>query len=291
MKTDVVKILANKEGLKPRDQYAKLLDEYRKEATAKQVWHFQLGYTPEKLENLIYELKRMFLISEKEIVLAFNGSKAKVSENNSLESDRAGKSAAEIAEMIKNHSDLKAKNAIVPSSNEVLLNLPDDAKEGLKIRDEYPFLNDSNTPDEYKVLVADKISAYKNYAMLHAQALGADENGEPDEALYLLAKDAMKEWTLNQEIKEELDFYRDSNGKILGKNPKLAELKQNQEVLEMTEAELVKARSNAQKSVSKYKDDPANLTKWKSRLQAIENRLVQSFKHDFQKPNTESSKP
>lgn len=268
MKTDVVKILANKDGLKPREQYAKLLDEYRKEATAKQVWHFQLGYTPEKLENLVYELKKMFLITEKEIILALNAE---------------GKTQNPEVLKPKNEGSDLGKGQQGEAVPEVLLNIPDDAKEGLKIRDEYPFLNDANLPDEFKVLVSDKITAYKNYAALHAQALGAAENGEADEALYLLAKDALKEWTINQDIKEELDFYRDSPGRVLGKVPQLAKLKQQQEIGEMTEADLVKARTNAQKSVSKYKDNPEMLERHKTRLSLIEDRLVHDFKYEFDK--------
>lgn len=168
--------------------------------------------------------------------------------------------------------------------NKLNLQAVPDVMDGMKFREEYPFLEVETTPMEIKALVTDKISAYKSYAAAHAEILTAADNGEAEDRLYELGKTALDKWTLNQEIKDELDFYRDA-GKILGKHPSLADLKMKQDVGEMSEAELFKARSNAQKSVSRYNNQgKTELSEtWQRRLAAVEKRLIEDFKHELKK--------
>lgn len=296
MKINAIRLLANKDGLKDKQLYAELLKEYASEATARQVYYYQQGFTKQKLDGLTYDLKKMYQISEKEIVLfslAPDPDDHNTGADTSKENTDALRNAKNLVKTaaeqeLEKQADIDKLNLNSAPSVKTdpafdVNALPEEVKEGLKFRDEYPFLNDPNTPDELKALAADKISAYKKYAADHAAAIGAAETGESEEALYLLAKEALKSWNLNQDIKAELDHYRDSEGKILGKHEKLSGLKLQQEVKEMTEAELVKQRGNAQKSVSRYKDNPDLYNKWKTRLEAIENRLITSFKYTFEK--------
>ena len=283
MKNNAIKVLANKEELKDKKLYNELLDVYGKIAGVRQVYHYQLGYTPQKLENLKYEVKKQLGITEKEIALYKPGQEEEENPN--------VVAPALTAEQIKaaqeaHDADVAARQVQVP--NPILTELASnpDAQEGLKIRDEYPFLNDPKTPDVFKILVADKITAYKEYAAKHAEALEAADAGEAEDKLYELTSQAVKEYQLNQDIKAELDFYRDSPGKVLGKHPQLADLKLEQEVKEMSEADLIQHRGNAQKSVNRYKDDKtkAHLHDYHSKkFELITDRLKTDFNKTFEK--------
>lgn len=281
MKSKFIKVLANKDSLKDKKLYNRLLELYAQVAGVKQVYHYQLGYTPQKLENLKYEVKKSQGISDKEIALYVPGEdedevKATAPELTPEQIQKAAEAhAAEVA------ARTKQENPII---TELLTNA--DAQEGLKIRDEYPFLNDPNCPDVFKVLVSDKITAYKEYAKKHAEALEATDQGEAEEKLYELASAAVKDYQMNQDIKKELDHYRDTNGKVLGKHPALADLKLQQEVNEMTEGDLVSQRSNAQKAVNKYKADKAkaHLHEYHSKkFELITERLQKDFNRTFDK--------
>lgn len=309
MKSKFIEVLANKESLKDKKLYNRLLELYAQVAGVKQVYHYQLGYTPQKLENLKYEIKKSQGISDKEIALYVPGNED--DENNDAQRETAKDIIAKIPAMDtetanqylaaetgefaratvikaleKRISELQAP--LVPVEHPVMIGLKTEtsAQEGLKIRDEYPFLNDPATPDAFKILVSDKITAYKEYAAKHAQALEAADEGEAEEKLYELASSAVKEYQLNQDIKAELDFYRDSPGRVLGKHPLLAELKLQQEVNEMTEGDLMGQRQNAQKAVNKYKADKtkAHLHEYHSKkFELITERLQNDFNRTFDK--------
>ena len=282
MKNDFLKILANEANLKAKKLYNQLLEEYSKVATVRQVYHYQLGYSPTKLENLKYEIKKVYQISDKEIALFVPGE-----ESDEPVIDPKVLTPEEIeAAKIAHDAEVAARTKIPenPVLAELLTN--PDAQEGLKLRDEYPFLNDPNCPNEFKVLVADKITAYKNYAAKHAETLEAADAGEAEDKLYELAKETLGNYEMNQEAKEELDFFRDTNGKILGKHPLLADLKLNQDVNEMTEADLVKARNNGLKSVNKYTDAEGKEHLYElhsKKLDLVTGRLQKDFKMEFDK--------
>lgn len=280
MKSKFIKVLANKESLKDKKLYNRLLELYAQVAGVKQVYHYQLGYTPQKLENLKYEVKKSQGISDKEIALYVPGE----DEEDNLDTSNLDSSANLDTTNLDTSTPVETVNVEHP----VLIGLKTEtsAQEGLKIRDEYPFLNDATTPDAFKILVSDKITAYKDYAAKHAQALEAADAGEAEEKLYELASGAIKDYQLNQDIKAELDFYRDSPGRVLGKHPALADLKLQQEVNEMTEGDLVSQRSNAQKAVNKYKADKAkaHLHEYHSKkFELITERLQKDFNRTFDK--------
>lgn len=281
MKNEFLKILANEANLKVKKLYNQLLEEYSKVATVRQVYHYQLGYSPTKLENLKYEIKKVFLISDKEIALFVPGDEDE-DQQKADDTSTGGKgqgtpepTAEEIAKQLAEQNPVLAE----------LLKNPD-AQEGLKLRDEYPFLNDPNCPNEFKVLVADKISAYKNYAAKHAETLEAADAGEAEDKLYELAKDTLANYEMNQEAKAELDFFRDSKGKILGKHPLLADLKMNQDVNDMSEAVLLNERNNRLKSVNLYKGKAGKEDLYdfhSKKLDLVTGRLVKDFKMEFDK--------
>lgn len=327
MKSDAIKLLANKENIKAKNIYNALLKIYSEFAGPRAIYVYQLGYTPGKLENLKYEVRKHFGITEKDIALSHlhveevsysdgarianmidewkglaNPAKPLEELNSDIEDHNVGgKTSDSDSELITEgeipegkktledvNSDIQKHN--VPGTDSdpdsPLASLPEYVSAAVKLRDEYPFLDDENTPMELKALVTDKFSAYRKYAAQHAELLKAADENEAAENLYRLAKGTVASYQLNQDIKAELDFYRDSNGKVLGKVASLANLKITQEIGEMTEAELVKHRNNALKSVSKYEkaaDKKELLKAWKFRLKETERRLKDDYNYQLDK--------
>lgn len=286
MKSKFIKILANTDQKKDKKLYNELLNAYAEIATVRQVYHYQLGYTPSKLENLTYEIKKSQGITDKEIALFVPGEEDEQEDIKSI----IGLTPEQIAlaEKAAKEAELAAQELDAKNNNPILLEMPEPVLEGLKFRDEYPFLNDENTPDAIKALVTDKFTAYRNYATKHAEALDAADQTEAEDKLFELAYDAVKNYQLNIDIKDELDHYRDTNGKVLGKHPKLKDLKIEQEIDEMSEADLLKNRNNALKSIVKYKPEsktanPEKFTEWNLRLNLMEQNLKDKFNRTFEK--------
>lgn len=279
MRNKFLKILANPENKKDQKVYADLVKAYGEVASVRQVYHYQLGYTPNKLEGLIYEIKKSQGITDKDIALYVPGDEEeeiKAEINKALQEAELEKQA-----QAQKEADELAKQ----NENPILKGLDEPVLQGLKIRDEYPFLNDENCPDVFKVLVADKITAYKKYAALHAEALEAADEKDAEDKLYELASEAVKAYQLNIDIKDELDHYRDTEGKVLGKHPKLKNLRIEQEIDEMSEADLIKHRTNAMKSLPKYKDgqNPEKFEEWTLRLELTEKNLAEKYNRTFEK--------
>ncbi len=157
------------------------------------------------------------------------------------------------------------------------------------MRDEYPFLREESTPQELKALVTDKITAWYDFAEKHEELAKMvensgntiSENGEPD-PLAVLCKKAIDKFQLNADIKKELDFYKEK-GKVLGIVPQTKFLKIDQELDEMSEADLVKHRLDAQKNKNKVKNpkndnEKARFENWSYREKKATELLDTKFK-------------
>lgn len=281
MQNNFLKILANLDGKKDKFVYEDLLEAYTPLAGLRQVYHYQLGYTPNKLVNLKYEIQKNQGITDKQIALYTPEEETE----EDLNDDVGNALTPEQIEAAKIAHDAEVAARTKVEVNPIIAEMDEPVYQGLKLRDEYPFLNEENCPDVFKVLVSDKITAYKNYAAKHAEALEAADQGEAEDKLYTLAKEAIANFQNNIDIKDELDFYRESNGKVLGKHPKLKDLKITQEINEMSEAELVKHRNNALKSVSKYAKagNKDKEVEWSLRLNFAERNLIDKYNHKLEK--------
>ena len=80
--------------------------------------------------------------------------------------------------------------------------VPLEVRRGIKIREEYPFLFAEDCPNELKVLVANKISAYYKYVEAHKKLFDA----ATEEELSALCEDIVDNYIDNREIHEELEF-------------------------------------------------------------------------------------
>lgn len=295
MKSKIIAIL--KSGASKEDQYRELLAQTSAKLNLHQLRNFQTSYTPDKLEKLIYEAKKAFEISDLDI---YNYIHEEINENPEPAGSGIGEGSQDPTETEVLESDPEFIKALKANT---------EAQEGLKIRDEYPFLNDANCPNEFKILVADKITAWKEFAknrealdmftilpdqheeiteiqQEQIEKFNALSEDEKDEAYYLYAKSAVENFHLNSDIKAELDFYKET-GKVLGDHPLLSDLKIKQEIYELDEAGLVGLKIKAQKNESKAKTEIAKqgsnearekrVKDWGLRLKLINERLEAEF--------------
>lgn len=161
---------------------------------------------------------------------------------------------------------------------------PEEVKEGLKLRDEFPFLRDEDCPDEFKILVADKFTALEQFEAAHTEIQKLKETADP-KTLFALAKKAVDNFELNREIYEELDYYKE-HGEILGNHPIFADDILQRTVNAMSIQEAMKRQANLRSYISreskkldgiKDKQKKANaetkISDWQAELDLIDARL------------------
>lgn len=142
-----------------------------------------------------------------------------------------------------------------------------DEADATPIREEFPFLNDKNCPNEMYILVGKKIAAWKRYQELHAkiQLVEAGEATATEEELKEMGAEALANYNENQEIYEELNAYKET-GEILGKHPIFSDLALQKEVNAMNTDELIKFK-NA--SVKYFSTNKTQLTKAEKEKDAV----------------------
>ena len=260
------------------DKYNQLVDFLAKKKNALQLRMFNLGYSDARMDVLVSEVKKAYEIKDLDLY-KFNAEdyekqlqekEQEVPENTGTETNKEPETEL---------SEQEAKFLEALKGNE-------DATAGLKLREEYPFLREESTPQELKALVTDKITAWYDFAEKHAElaelAYNQDEKSPFAEKITELAKKAIDKFQLNADIKKELDFYKEK-GKVLGIVPQLKFLKIDQELDEMSEADLVKHRLDAQKNKNKVKEpknekETARLENWTYREKKATELLESKFK-------------
>lgn len=175
--------------------------------------------------------------------------------------------------LLSEKEDLEFEKAELEEENEALkeeiaLRQAQDDSNGLpkidakSVRVEFPFLNDKDCPDVFKILVADKITAWNTYLENHADLLKI-ESGEliaTDEFKAEIAASAVAAFDENQKIYDELNAYQET-GKILGLHPLFKQLQMQREVDAMTNEELVNYKNSSAKYFSVKKTALVNAEK------------------------------
>lgn len=151
------------------------------------------------------------------------------------------------------------------------------AEELMPIREEYPFLDDKDCPDELLVVVGRKVSAYRRYVKLHAllQDVLDGKTEATEEEQKQLAADTQEAFAENRALHDELNYYAEHKT-ILGKHPLFRELVAKREIDTMNAADLAKYRNSSATFISKKKKaltDPKNTPEKNAELeQAIADR-------------------
>ena len=260
------------------EKYNKLVDFLSQKKNSLQLRMFNLGYSDARMDVLVAEVKKAYEIKDLDLY-KFNvedyekqlqEKEQEVPENTGTETNKEPETEL---------SEQEAKFLEALKGNE-------DATAGLKLREEYPFLREESTPQELKALVTDKITAWYDFAEKHAElvSLAYDETNDPNfiDKIGIIAKKAIEKFQLNADIKKELDFYKEK-GKVLGIVPQTKFLKIDQELDEMSEADLVKHRLDAQKNKNKVKEpktdkEKARFENWSYREKKATELLDTKFK-------------
>ena len=260
------------------DKYNQLVDFLSQKKNFLQLRMFNQGYSDARMDVLVSEVKKAYEIKDLDLH-KFNAEdyEKQLQEKEQEVPENTGTENSKEPETELSEQETKFFEAL--KANE-------DATAGLKLRDEYPFLREESTPQELKALVADKINAWYDFAEKHAELVSLiyDETNDPNfiDKMGAVAKQATDKFQLNADIKKELDFYKEK-GKVLGIVPQTKFLKIDQELDEMSEADLVKHRLDAQKNKNKVKtpkndNEKARFENWSYREKKATELLDTKFK-------------
>ncbi|MHA7822464.1 hypothetical protein ACVVIH_06850 [Chryseobacterium arthrosphaerae] len=218
------------------------------------------GYTPQTLENLKYDLKKLFNIKDHDI--------------------QTYKSEMEAVPVIPPH-DLE----IVISENKDLFTqflgeVETEARTGLKLYAQYPFLRTKECPDQFKILVSDAITAFDTYKAAHEELFekvaSVVEPALSDDEIFTIANQLIEDFEENREIHAELKHYAET-GEILGEHGIFADLQLERKINAMSPAELSTRYGNLKTYVSRTKSkltknkDPEKVEGFKQEIAALEN--------------------
>ncbi|HNP68211.1 MAG TPA: hypothetical protein PKH16_09925 [Aequorivita sp.] len=160
----------------------------------------------------------------------------------------------------------------------------DEAQEKKKLREEFPFLNEKDCPDKFKILVADKYSALKAYNDAFEEIQRKKKAGD-NEGLFELGKTATENWELNQLIYDELNYYQEHK-QILGNHPIFVDDVLQKKVAAYSTQEAMKRQGNLRSYISrdtkklegikdakKKENAEAKIKEWQDELDLIDKRL------------------
>ncbi|MGJ8760378.1 MAG: hypothetical protein ACSHXA_07510 [Polaribacter sp.] len=202
----------------------------------------QAGYTKANLDNLNYDLKKLVNITDADIRRAAVKKVADDALILSIDSDGGSTDGGKALKIDKTFTDEELKLAehswkAVETKEEVFTAAPDEVKTQIKLRDEFPFLNDDNCPEEFYILVGKKFNYYDAWVKAHAGLLvtidDVNKDDSPiamtDEEVSAEALKAVENFEVNQSIWKELNYYKEE-GKILGEHPIFIERKLKESV-------------------------------------------------------------
>lgn len=210
---------------------------------------------PDKISlgKLILELRRLEKITDVDLFIA---------EKNAKQAEKAKSDNPETIIVTQQHLDDNpelAENGI-KVGDVIEVGTIEDAQpaeeksEEPKFREDYPFLNNPDIPNEFKILAADKITAYKNL-MIARETLQKAADSETElsqEELAELTKQAAEADELNSLIHEEFEHYQNT-GEVLGKHPIFTETLLMKKLDKMTGPEKLKRFGNLEKDINREK--------------------------------------
>lgn len=313
MKQTVIKFLQNL-PVEKYDQFNEAFELYRK--SEGKVFSIErdinaTGFSERGLANLLYDLQKIHGITdvekltveseilkveseEEEEEEGVDSEKLEVSGEEGTRPDDSHPGTAindvdvnaleeENKNLTAENEDLQFEKEELEEENEALKDEVEKLKlapklDAKQIRVEFPFLNDAACPDEFKILMADKITAWNTYIENHTDLLKI-EAGEllvADEVKAEIAASAIRAFDENQKIYDELNAYQ-TTGKVLGLHPIFKRLQLTREVETMTSEELVKYKSASAKYFSDNRTSLAKAQKDKNteKIELITNRVAE----------------
>jgi hypothetical protein len=203
-KIEILELLSN-DSLSPKQKFNLCLALLTTIASAaSSLRHYNsTGYSPQRLESIVYDLKKAAGITDVELA-TYMTSQEKIKNDGVIKmtpkkdppagDPPAGDPPVETLRGIKIIGVKKDLSAAVEA-----------AKQGYSLRAEFPLLFDKECPDEFKILVADKITAFEDFLKGHEElsviVYGDQEKGiEPqeltNEELFVLGADIIENFKL-----------------------------------------------------------------------------------------------
>lgn len=237
----------------------------------------RIGNTTENLRTIIYEICKLVNISEreftiymskpvvkKEAVISLNPKK----EENTQKLDRTKALLSfspedmdyrQIVALVK-ELKLKPENqkqptlitAVEAAKSEVInkqvAEIPTEVKPAIKLRVQFPFLNEADCPDVLKILVADLITAYDTYADAHKELFAQ----LTQEQLSNIAATVVENYINNKLVFAELEHYKAKN-ELLGEHPIFERLEWESKMKQLNANELSKQLNNLTNNLNRNK--------------------------------------
>lgn len=123
-------------------------------------------------------------------------------------------------------------------------------KEIPNIRSQWPFLADQDCPPELKLLISDKITAYRNCVQEYDNMTNASTPQEQLSAVSTLVNNFIE----NHKIYKELKYYKD-NKQILGNHPIFEQYGRLKDLRKLKTLELVKKKENLEHKIWRNKSE------------------------------------
>lgn len=274
MKNTVIQFFLNLPKEK-YEQFNQAFDLYRKsegKSPAMEKGINASGFSEGSLRNLLYDLQKLHGITDVEKMAGPDKSKTL-----KVASDPKNENLSTEARAISTEASAVSTELDVNNIDVVVTEMQADEPKPLAVvsaktlRVEFPFLNEKSCPDELKILVADKISAWNDYLQCHEtlRSIAAGELVTDDQSEAEIAAAAIASFEENQRIYDELVCYAES-GTILGVHPIFKRLQVTREVDAMTSEELVKYKGSSAKYFTVNKAGLAKATKAKDEAKVKE---------------------
>lgn len=124
-----------------------------------------------------------------------------------------------------------------------------------KLRNQWPFLADPECPPELKLLISDKITAYRNCVQEYNNLTEASSSA----AQHIAVRALVTNFINNHDIFKELKHYKETK-KVLGEHRIFAQYKRLREFRNSSTMELIKKKKNLEHAIwrneSNIKKDP-----------------------------------
>jgi hypothetical protein len=170
---------------------------------------------------------------------------------------------------------LKAQKNNLPENDLSKNDIPNLDISDKPVREEFPFLANADCPDEFKILIADKLTSYNLYKETKERVSAPDaEKVYGSEELARLAKIIVESFDDNQKIYAELNHYKET-GEILGKHSIFRKVAMQREIDAMTQKQLMAFVNSSSKYFSDNKTQLAVAEKAKDadKIAVIKNRV------------------
>ncbi|MBY0066808.1 hypothetical protein [Empedobacter falsenii] len=283
MKTEILNIIKHPTLDNP-EKFNQLFDFYKKNPSKDRNFESnfnRLGFTEHQFSKLIYEVKKIHKISDLEVVQhEFN--------DNSIRKPwgfcETPEEKCNMNYCDENGCQNRTRHLVEDSELNENINKENQNKE-VPIRQEFPFLNTEDCPEEFKILVNDKITAY------HKMVAGRgalDDPNTPEEQRAEIAQSVSDADMLNSLIYDELKHYQDT-GEILGNHEIFATHNLKKAIENMTaeqkaqRIETLKGQIRVAKSAltkAEKKKDTEKVTDLKAKIEALElerNLVIKSL--------------